>query len=142
MEAEDIAFEALEAVAAVEKAITQPGNAHRDNLRHRLTCDKLLLQSLAPGTKRKIGPHDLFAKALQTARDTAEPQRIMPKLKVRSLCETIRIAFAAGVGESLNIDLRKITYFTRRGFQRFQRRVSRTIEYQPLSFGRSGSVAK
>ena len=99
MEAEDIAFEALEAVATVEKAVTQPGNAHRDNHRHRSTCDKLLPQSFAPGTKRKIGPHDLLSKALQNARDTVEPQRIMPKLEVRSLSETIRIAFAAGTAK-------------------------------------------
>ena len=65
----------------------------------------------------------------------------MPKLEVRSLSETIWIALAVGVGESLNIDLGKITYFMRRGFQRFQRRVSRTIDPQPLSSGRPGSEA-
>jgi hypothetical protein len=96
IETEDIAFEALDAEAAVEKAITRARNTHRDNHRRRSTCYKFLRQSLAPGTKHKIEPHHLFAKALQNARDTAEPQLLMPKLDVRSLSEAIRIAFAEG----------------------------------------------
>ncbi len=54
-EAEDIAFEARKAVAAVEKAIAQPGNAHRDNHRPQSTCDKLFRQSLLRARHAKSG---------------------------------------------------------------------------------------